>query len=87
MWPFEILARRSKRSSPKTWYWRHRILLIAGPEGWPKASSTSASSTASAVCVDRRERPGGRTQPVVADPARAALLRDQPAQLGVRVGR
>ena len=35
--------------------------------------------------VHRREGPGGRTQPVVADVARAALLRDQPAQLGVRV--
>ena len=35
--------------------------------------------------VHRREGPGGRTQPVVADPARAALLRDQTAQLGVRV--
>ena len=36
-------------------------------------------------CVDRREGPGGRTKPVVADVARAALLRDQPGQLGVRV--
>ena len=35
--------------------------------------------------VHRREGPGGRTQPVVADPARAALLRDQPGQLGIRV--
>ena len=35
--------------------------------------------------VHRCEGPGGRTQPVVTDPARAALLRDQPAQLGIRV--
>ena len=49
MWPFEIPARRSKRLSPKAWYMRHRILFVAGPESWPKASSTSASSIASAV--------------------------------------
>ena len=35
--------------------------------------------------VDRGEGPRRRTQPVVADPARAALLRDQPGQLGTRV--
>ena len=49
MWPFEISARRSKRLSLKTWNIRHRILFVAGPESWPKASSTSASSSASAV--------------------------------------
>ena len=48
MWPFEIPARRLKRSSPKTWRMRHRIRFVAGPEGWPTASSTSASSTVSA---------------------------------------
>ena len=35
--------------------------------------------------VDGREGPGGRTQPVVADVARAALLGDQPGQLRVGV--
>ena len=63
MWPFEIPTRRLKRSSPKTWYWRHRILFVAGPESWPKASSTSASSTASAVVYTvAKGRAGGRSR-------------------------
>ena len=41
--PLEMAARRAKRSSPYTSYMRCRTTLVAGPESWPKASSTSAS--------------------------------------------
>ena len=46
--PLEMVARRSKRVSPKTSYCRRRTSLSAGPEGCPHAPSTSASSAMSA---------------------------------------
>ena len=79
--PLEMVARRSKRVSPKTSYCRRRTSLSAGPEGCPHAPSTSASSAMSAAGIAAREGPRPGLLAVVAYVAGPAVLRDQPAQL------
>ena len=85
MWPFEIPARRSNRLSPKTWYMRHKILFVAGPERRPNGLVHLGQQYRVGGRVDRGEGQRRGTQPVVADSSRAALLPDQPGQLGTRV--